>query len=82
MRLVFLSHDSSCTGGAQKCLLDLLKGIKQNYPDWQLYMVFPAQGDFVDICSHYLDGYKILRLKWWLVDGRYLITKKKKLSYL
>lgn len=82
MRLVFLSHDSSCTGGAQRCLLDLLKGIKRNYPDWQLYMVFPAQGDFVDVCSRYLDGYKILRLKWWLVDGKCLITKRKKLSYI
>lgn len=69
MKLVFLSHSSDCTGGAQRCLLDLLKGIKQNHPEWQTYVVFLSQGDLVDACSCYIDGYKILRLRWWLVGG-------------
>ena len=25
MKLVFLSHSNDCTGGAQRCLLDLLE---------------------------------------------------------
>lgn len=82
MKLVFLSHESSCTGGAQKCLLDLLKGIKGKYPDWHIYMVFPNQGDFIDTCSCYLDGYKILRMKWWLHSGNRPITIRKRFSYI
>ncbi len=27
MKLVFLSHVSDCAGGAQRCLLDLLRGL-------------------------------------------------------
>ena len=29
MKLVFLSHVSDCAGGAQRCLLDLLRGLKR-----------------------------------------------------
>lgn len=81
MKLVFLSHDDHCTGGAQRCLLDLLKGLKLSHPDWQIYMIFPGKGDFVDACSPYLDGYKIFRMKWWLVGVSDHLTMKKKISY-
>ena len=56
MKLVFLSHVSDCAGGAQRCLLDLLRGLKRIHPDWQLYMVLPGPGDLLDACSPYLDG--------------------------
>lgn len=81
MKLLFLSHDSGCTGGAQKCLLDLLKGIKRNYPGCQIYMIFPMQGDFIEACSPYLDGFRIIRMKWWLIGGNHSIAIKKKISY-
>ena len=81
MRLVFLSHSSDCTGGAQRCLLDLLKGLKQNHPEWQIYVVFPGQGDLVDACSAYISGYKILRMRWWLVGGNGHIGIGDKLVY-
>lgn len=48
MKLVFLSHVSDCAGGAQRCLLDLLRGLKHIHPDWQLYMVLPGPGDLLD----------------------------------
>lgn len=81
MKLIFLSHESCFTGGAQKCLLDLLKGIKHAHPAWQIYMVFPKQGDFLSVCSEYLEGYKILPMRWWLVGAKEDLTLKKKLSY-
>ena len=56
MKLVFLSHVSDCAGGAQRCLLDLLRGLKHIHPDWQLYMVLPGPGDLLDACSPYMDG--------------------------
>lgn len=82
MKLVFLSHESNCTGGAQKCLLDLLKGIKYNHPEWQIYMVFPGQGDLIDACSDYINGYKILRMRWWLIGESERITMCDKLVYI
>ncbi len=82
MKLLFLSHTSDCSGGAQKCLLDLLKGIKQIYPDWQIFMVFPGAGDLVDACSSYLDGYTFLQMEWWLIGDEEHITLRKKVSYV
>lgn len=82
MKLVFLSHEYHCMGGAQKCLLNLLKGLKQNHPEWEIYMIFPGRGDFVDACSCYLDGYKIFRMKWWLVGENERITIRMRLSYI
>lgn len=82
MRLVFLSHSSDCTGGAQRCLLDLLRGIKQNHPEWEIYMIFPGQGDLVDACSSYINGYHILRMQWWLVGGNKRSTLNDKFVYI
>lgn len=81
MKLVFLSHDSSCTGGAQKCLLDLIKGIRQIHPDWQIYLIFPSQGDFVEACQTYIDGYLIVKMQWWLMEQEKTNSIKKNISY-
>lgn len=82
MRLVFFSHEALCTGGAQKCLLDLLKGIKQNHPEWQIYMIFPSRGEFIDTCSSYLHGYKVIKGKWWLAGAGDHVAINSKFSYV
>ena len=82
MKLVFLSHVSDCAGGAQRCLLDLLRGLKRIHPDWQLYMVLPGPGDLLDACSPYLDGYRFLQMEWWLVGKDMDIGTREKLSYI
>lgn len=82
MRLVFLSHVSNSSGGAQQCLLNLLKGIKQKHPDWQIYIVFPNQGELIDACSPYMEGYMLLRMKWWVAEGDNVLTLRKKLIYI
>ena len=82
MKLVFLSHDGQCNGGAQKCLLDLLKGIRQVHPEVQLYVIFPYEGDFIKACLPYIDGYKIISLPWWLLAGNKKIGLKQKLRFI
>ncbi len=82
MKLVFLSHVSDCAGGAQRCLLDLLRGLKHIHPDWQLYMVLPGPGDLLDACSPYIDGYRFLQMEWWLVGKDMDIGTREKLSYI
>lgn len=82
MKLVFLSHVSDCSGGAQKCLLDLLKGLKQSHPDWKIYMIFPSSGELVDACSVYLDGYTFLRMRWWFTDADNRVTLWDKFVYM
>lgn len=82
MRLVFLSHSNDCTGGAQRCLLDLLRGIKQSHPEWEIYMIFPGQGELVDVCSGYINGYYILRMQWWLIGENKRSSIKDKFVYI
>lgn len=81
MKIVFLSHDSSCTGGAQKCLLDLIKGIRQIHPDWQIYLIFPEHGDLVEACQPYINGYLIVKMRWWLMEQKRTLSIKKRFSY-
>ena len=81
MKLLFLTHDSSCIGGAQKCLLDLIKGIKEIHADWKIYMIFPDHGDMIDKCSPYLEDYFILKMKWQLVP-KDKISFGKRISYI
>lgn len=81
MKLVFLSHESTCTGGAQKCLLDLIKGIKQIHSDWQIFLIFPNQGDLVKACQPYVTDYLIVKMKWWLMDESKARSPKKKITY-
>lgn len=82
MKLVFLSHDGNCSGGAQKCLVDLLKGIRLKYPDSKIYMIFPYEGDLLNICSPYIDGYKVIPMCWWLLDDNGIVPFRKKLSFI
>lgn len=82
MKLVFISHDDKCTGGAQMCLLSLLKGIRQSHPDWEIYMIFPGNGDFLKACSPYLTGYKLVEMKWWLVKAGEYTKLKDKIIYV
>lgn len=82
MRFVFLSHDGSCTGGAQKCLVDLLKGIRLKYPDSKIYIIFPNEGDLIEKCLPYIDGFKIISMKWWLLEKNKVVSSRRKLSFL
>ncbi|WP_294627579.1 glycosyltransferase family 4 protein [uncultured Bacteroides sp.] len=82
MRLIFLSHDGNCNGGAQKCLLDLLKGIRQIYPEIELYVIFPYEGDFIKESLPYIDGYEIIPMLWWLFLGSQNIGVKQKIKFL
>src|SRR5882672_7017382 len=43
MRVVYLSA-SVHLGGAERCLLDLLAGIRETRPDWSLHVVLGATG--------------------------------------
>ena len=82
MKLVFLSHDSNYNGGAQRCLVDLLKGIRRIHPEWQLYVVFPGEGDLIEACSNFINGYTIIPMKWWLMEDNKKIGLKRKISYI
>lgn len=81
MKLVILSHDGNCCGGAQKCLLDLLKGINIKYPSWQIYVIFPYDGDFIATCAPYISGYKIIKMRWWLADDK-KVNMKNRIRYI
>lgn len=82
MKLVFLSHDGNCNGGAQKCLLDLLKGIRQIYPKIELYVIFPYEGDLIKKCLSYVDGYKVIPMAWWLLPGSQKVGVWQKINFL
>lgn len=82
MKLVFLSHDGNLGGGAQQCLIDLLKGLRQTFPDIQLYVIFPYEGSLVNSCSMYIDGYKIIHMSWWLLPNDVQVDLKKKFEFL
>lgn len=81
MKLLFISHDNDCSGGAQMCLLNLIKGIKESHPDWEIYMIFPAKGSFLEACTPYLTGYKVIKIRWWLVKADEYTRFNEKLSY-
>lgn len=74
MNIVFSSHIENSQGGAQRCLLDLIKGIKNKYPQCNIYIVFPAKGDFIELLEPYISGYTIIKQPWWLVTS----TSKKR----
>lgn len=70
MKIVFISHLAHSQGGAQGVLVDLIKGLKQYYPEYQIYIIFPKKGDLIDICSPYINGYKIIKQPWWIIPGK------------
>lgn len=82
MKLVFLSHDGNCNGGAQKCLLDLLKGIRKECPEVELYVIFPYEGDFIEKSLPYIDGYEVIPMPWWLLPGSQDIGVRQKIKFL
>lgn len=70
MKIVFVSHFAHSQGGAQGVLVDLTKGIKQYYPEYQIYIIFPKKGDLIDMCFPYINGYKIIKQPWWIIPGK------------
>lgn len=72
MKLVLISHSSECKAGGEKCLVSLIKGLKDMHPEWQLYLVIPSNGNktILDICGQYLSGYKTMSLRWWIIDKK------------
>lgn len=70
MKLIFVSHSSYLQGGAQACLLDLVKGIRKSHPQFQLFLVFPEDGVLIDSFSPYIDGYTVIKQPWWMVSPK------------
>ena len=67
MRILFFSHGKRANGGAERCLLDLIKGIKQLHESWEIYVVFPAKDELCEMAAPYLSGYAFIQQPWWLV---------------
>ena len=67
MKLLFFSHGKRANGGAERYLLDLIKGLKHLNPSWQIYVVFPQQDELWKMARPYLSGYAFIRQPWWLV---------------
>lgn len=67
MKILFFSHGKRANGGAERCLLDLIKGIKQAHKSWEIYVVFPGQDELWEMSRPYLSGYAFIRQPWWLV---------------
>lgn len=82
MRFVFLSHDSNHNGGAQRCLVDLFKGLKCKYPCCEIYVIFPSRGELIDTCIPYIDGYKVISMPWWLLNNNKEVPFRKKISFV
>ena len=38
MKILFFSHGKRANGGAERCLLDLVKGLKQARESWEIYV--------------------------------------------
>ena len=66
-KIVFMSHDAGIQGGAQGCLLDLVKGLKLLHPQYEIYLIFPKHKELVEIFEPYISGYKIIKQPWWMV---------------
>ncbi len=68
MKLVFASQCSGLQGGAQGCLLDLVKGLRRIHPDVLIYLIFPNNGELIDAFRPYIDGYALIKQPWWMVE--------------
>ncbi len=82
MKILFFSHSKRANGGAERCLLDLIKGIKQAQPSWEIYVIFPAKGELWEMCHPYLSGYAFINQPWWLVRPSKKGLRKRALFYL
>lgn len=70
MRILFFSHGKRANGGAERCLLELVKALKQARPEWELYATFPADDELSAMMRPYLSGCVFIRQPWWLVRPR------------
>ena len=61
MKILFFSHGKRANGGAERCLLDLVKGLKQARESWEIYVVFPAKDELWEMTRPYLSGYAFIR---------------------
>lgn len=76
MKIVFVSHSSYVQGGAQGCLLDLVKGIRKAHLKSEIYIIFPSNGELIDAFRPYVDGYTVLEQPWWMIEpNRYSFRK-------
>lgn len=66
MRIVFISHEAVMNGGAQACLFELIKGIKKLYPFWNIYVIFPSDGNMIRLFLPYISGYTIISQSTWI----------------
>ena len=67
MKILFFSHGKRANGGAERCLLDLVKGLKQARESWEIYVVFPEKDERWEMTRPHLSGYAFSRQPWWLV---------------
>lgn len=70
MKILFFSHGKRANGGAERCLLELVKALKQARPEWELYATFPADDELSAMLRPYLSGCAFIRQPWWLVRPR------------
>lgn len=70
MRILFASHSSYMQGGAQNVLLDLVKGLKQFFPDYQIYVIFPENGALIEAFLPYIEGYTVIKQLGWMIEPR------------
>lgn len=70
MKILFFSHGKRANGGAERCLLELVKALKQARPEWELYATFPADDELSAMLRPYLSGCAFIHQPWWLVRPR------------
>ncbi len=68
MKILFVSHSSYTQGGAQGVLFDLVKGLKQFFPNYQIYVIFPEKGVLIDVFLPYINGYAVIKQPGWMVE--------------
>lgn len=67
MRVVFTSHTAYLQGGAQHCLLDLVKGIRKYYPNYEIYIIFPEVENLIELFIPYINDYTVIKQPYWMV---------------
>ena len=68
MKILFFSHGKRANGGAERCLLDLVKGFEASSRIvGNLMWSLPAKDELWEMTRPYLSGYAFIRQPWWLV---------------
>lgn len=68
MKIVLVSHSSYLQGGAQGCLLDLVKGMRKAYLKSEIYLVFPDEGELIESFRPYINDYIVIEQPWWMIE--------------